>query len=104
MSAGAYRCDPLPRQLPTRLRFGVSHATFQYLRAFTWRQVIGWLRRKYRRSNWKQLRRCHCGGRWWPADGEVRLVDPARVRTLRYRYRGAAIPSPWPSTACGPSP
>lgn len=78
-------------------RFGVSHATFQYLRAFTWRQVTGWIRRKHRRITWKQLRRRYCGTRWWPADGEVSLFDPARVPTIRYRYRGAKIPTPWPS-------
>ena len=27
---------------------GVSAATFRYLRAFTWRRVIGWIRRKHR--------------------------------------------------------
>ena len=80
-------------------RFGVSHATFSYLRAFLWRQVIGWLRRKYRRSNWKELRRVACAGGWWPATPEVTLFDPAKVRTIRYRYRGAKIPSPWPGAA-----
>jgi RNA-directed DNA polymerase len=79
--------------------FGVSHATFSYLRAFLWRQVIGWLRRKYRRSNWKELRRVACGGGWWPATPEVTLFDPAKVRTIRYRYRGAKIPTPWPGAA-----
>lgn len=33
--------------------------------------------------------------RWWPTDGEVTLFDPARVAITRYRFRGAAIPSPW---------
>lgn len=78
-------------------RPGVSHAAFQYLRAFTWRQVFGWLRRKHRRSTWKQLRRRYCGGGWWPTDGEVTLFNPAKVRTTRYRYRGSVIPSPWPT-------
>jgi RNA-directed DNA polymerase len=94
-----HRLNRMLRGWTTYFRFGVSHATFQYLRALTWRRVIGWLRRKHRRSNWKQLRRRYCGGRWWPAAGEVKLFDPAKVRTIRYRYRGAAIPSPWPSTA-----
>jgi RNA-directed DNA polymerase len=80
-------------------RFGVSHATFHYLRAYVWQRVIGWLRRKYRRSNWKELRRRNCGGCWWPTTGEVTLFDPAKVRTIRYRYRGTMIPSPWPSVA-----
>lgn len=77
-------------------RPGVSFATFQYLRAYTWQRVIAWIRRKHRKMNWKELRRRYCGGGWWPADGEVTLFNPGTVRTTRYRYRGAAIPSPWP--------
>jgi RNA-directed DNA polymerase len=77
-------------------RPGVSNAAFQYLRAFTWRQVFRWLRRKHRRTTWKNLRRRYCDGGWWPADGEVRLFNPGAVRTSRYRYRGTAIASPWP--------
>jgi RNA-directed DNA polymerase len=80
-------------------RPGVSSAAFQYLRAFTWRQVFGWLRRKHRQATWKDLRRRYCDGGWWPADGEVRLFDPAKVGTTRYRYRGTVIPSPWPQAA-----
>jgi len=34
---------------------GVSSATFRFLRAFAWRRVIGWLRRKHLRMNWKRL-------------------------------------------------
>ena len=75
-------------------RHGVSAATFGYLRQFTWRRVICWLRHKYRRANWKELRRRHLP-RWWPTDGEVTLFDPAKVAITRYRFRGAAIPSPW---------
>jgi RNA-directed DNA polymerase len=75
---------------------GVSSATFQYLSAYVWGQVIRWLRRKHRRITWKDLRRRFCGGRWWPASEERELFNPARVRTTRYRYRGAVIPSPWP--------
>ena len=26
------------------------------------------------------------------------LIDPEKVSTTRYRYRGAIIPSPWPAT------
>jgi hypothetical protein len=32
-----------------------------------------------------------------PADDGVTLFNPGAVRTTRYRYRGAAIPSPWQS-------
>ena len=75
-------------------RHGSSAATFGYLHQFTWRRVICWLRSKYRRANWRELRRRHLPG-WWPTDGEVTLFDPARVAITRYRFRGAAIPSPW---------
>ncbi|MFB6984440.1 group II intron reverse transcriptase/maturase [Streptomyces sp. NPDC056304] len=76
-------------------RPGVSSATFHFLRYFAWRQVIKWLRRKHRRTNWKNLRRQYCNGGWWPHTDERTLFDPGKVRTTRYRYRGAAIPTPW---------
>ncbi len=44
----------------TYFRPGVSSKAFQHLRAFTWRRVIGWLRRKHPQANWKQLRRRYC--------------------------------------------
>jgi RNA-directed DNA polymerase len=79
-------------------RPGVSSATFQYLSAYTWRRVIAWLRRKHRRITVKELRRRYCDGRWWPRTEERQLFNPAKVRTTRYRYRGTAIPTPWPVT------
>ena len=36
---------------------------------------------------------------WWPTEGQVTLFNPAAVSTTRYRYRGAAIPTPWSSAA-----
>jgi hypothetical protein len=71
-------------------RPGVSSATFKYLSAYTWRRVIEWLRRKPRRITVKELRRRYCGGGWWPGTEERQLFNPAKVRTTRYRYRGAA--------------
>lgn len=79
----------------TYFRHGVSKATFKYLSYYTWHRVIGWLRRKYRRSTWKQLRRRHLGNGWWPAQGGVTLFNPAAVPVTRYRYRGTRIPTPW---------
>lgn len=92
-----HQLNPVLRGWTAYFRHGVSSATFQYLSAFTWRQVFGWLRRKHRRTNWKTLRRRYCVGRWWPADGEVVLFRCAKVRTNRYLYCGTKIPSPWPS-------
>jgi RNA-directed DNA polymerase len=91
--------NSLLRGWTTYFRPGVSSVAFNYLRAFTWRQVFRWLRRKHPKRNWKDLRRRVTVDGWWPADGDVTLFNPGAVRTTRYRYRGAQIPSPWPSTA-----
>jgi RNA-directed DNA polymerase len=89
---------PLNRMLrgwTTYFKYGCSHATFSYLRSYLWKQVVRWQERKHRRTPWKELRRRYG---IWPADGEVVLFDPARVRASRYYYRGTRIPTPWPST------
>jgi RNA-directed DNA polymerase len=39
MSAGAYRCDLLPRQLPTRLRYGNSARVLGQIRNYALRRV-----------------------------------------------------------------
>jgi RNA-directed DNA polymerase len=97
LEAVLHQLNPVLRGWTTYFRPGVSHRTFEYLRAFSWLQVIGWLRRKHRRATWKELRRRYCPDGWWPAEGGVTLFNPAAVRTTRYRYRGAAIPTPWTS-------
>lgn len=98
LDALLHNLNPVLRGWCTYFQPGVSSATFRYLRAFAWRRVLGWLRRKHPRMNWKQLRRRYCQGGWWPTEGNVTLFDPGRLRTTRYRYRGAAIPTPWTST------
>lgn len=95
------RLNPALRGWTTYFRPGVSSKAFQHLRAFTWRRVIGWLRRKHPKANWKQLRRRYCPDGWWPAAEKIRLFNPGAVTTTRYRYRGAAIPSPWTSAIAG---
>jgi len=76
-------------------RHGVSKATFAYVHQFTWLRVVGWLRRKHRRANWGFLRRRYLANRWWPEHEGMALFDCRAVPVTRYRYRGAAIPSPW---------
>jgi RNA-directed DNA polymerase len=76
-------------------RHGVSKATFAYLHQYTWLRVVGWLRRKHRRANWKWLRHHYLANRWWPEHDGMALFDCRAVPVTRYRYRGATIPTPW---------
>ena len=77
-------------------RPGVSSKTFQYLAAYVWRRVAGWIRRKHPGISRKEFRRRYCGGGWWPRGQELALFNAGLVTTTRYRYRGSVIPSPWP--------
>ena len=79
-------------------RHGVSKATFGYVHQHCWLRVVGWLRRKHRRANWKWLRRRYLANRWWPEHQGVALFDCRAVPVTRYRYRGTAIPTPWETT------
>jgi RNA-directed DNA polymerase len=87
-----HRLNWVLRGWTTYFRHGSSSATFDYLRAFAWRRVVCWLRRKHPRISWKELRRRYLPG-WWPTQGAVRIV--------RHRYRGAKIPTPWTSGTQG---
>jgi RNA-directed DNA polymerase len=77
-------------------RPGVSSKTFGYLAHYTWWQVVKWLQRKHRRIGWRRLLHRYFSHGWWPTTSSRRLFNPGEMRTTRYRYRGAAIPSPWP--------
>ena len=79
-------------------RHGVSKDTFAYLHQFTWLRVVRWLRRKHRRANWGWLRRHYLANAWGPEHDGEELFDCRAVSVTRYRYRGAAIPSPWVGT------
>jgi hypothetical protein len=95
-----HRLNWVLRGWTTYFRHGASSATFDYLRAFTWRRVVTWLRRKHPRISWKELRRRYLPG-WWPTQGTVTMANPAAVAIVRYRYRGARIPTPWTSSSGG---
>jgi RNA-directed DNA polymerase len=89
------RLNPALRGWCAYFRPGSSSVTFAYLCHFVWQTVWRWLRRKHRRSTWKELRRQYCAGGWWPTGQERALFDTAAVSTTRYRYRGSIIPVPW---------
>lgn len=78
-------------------RPGVSFATFSYLRHYLWHTVWRWVQRKHPKTAWKTIRRQYGGvGSWWHSENRE-LFNPISVGTTRYRYRGAAIPTPWPT-------
>jgi RNA-directed DNA polymerase len=76
----------------------VSAATFADLARYTRDRIIRWARRKHRRITWKTIQRRYCNGGWWPVTPEIALFNPAAMGTTRYRYRGTAIPAPWPAS------
>jgi RNA-directed DNA polymerase len=92
------RLNPALRGWCAYFRPGVSYATFAYLRHYLWHTVWRWLRRKHPKIRWKEIRRRYYGVGTWPASEDRTLFDPTTVGTTRYRYRGAVIPTPWPTT------
>ena len=50
MSAGAYRCDLLPRQLPTRLRYGNSARHFDKIRTYALLRLALVMAKRHHRS------------------------------------------------------
>jgi len=57
--------------------------------------VVGWIRRKHPRANWKSLRRRYFNNGWQLGQDGVVLYDTRAVSVTRYRYRGQRIPTPW---------
>jgi RNA-directed DNA polymerase len=94
LSVLLHRLNPVLRGWANYHRHGAASKTFSYLSAFTWRRVWCWLCHKYRKTGRRQLQRRHLR-RGWPEQDGVTLFDPATVAIIRYRYRGATIPSPW---------
>jgi RNA-directed DNA polymerase len=90
--------NPALRGWCAYFRPGVSAATFADLARYTRGRFLRWARRKHRRITMKTIRRRYCHGGWWPVTTEIALFNPDTMRTTRYRYRGAAIPAPWPAS------
>jgi RNA-directed DNA polymerase len=78
-------------------RHGVSAQTFSYLEHYTWHRVAEWIRKRHNGLSWGSLRRLFPG--WEIRDGQTELFRPQAVAIVRYRYRGAQIPTPWTSDA-----
>ncbi len=97
LSTVLHAVNRLLRGWTAYFRHGASKDTFRYLEYYSWRRVVIWLRRKHNPISWRELRRRYMPdpSRWRPTEDGVTLFDPATVPIIRYRYRGAAIPTPW---------
>jgi RNA-directed DNA polymerase len=89
--------NPILRGWANYYRHAASKRCFAYLSYYLWWRVMRWLRMKYPRLTWKQIRRKYWGRDWTGPEG-ARLAWPAEVPVTRYRYRGHRIPSPWAAT------
>ena len=56
LEALLYQLNRMLRGWTAYFKHGCSSVTFGYLRAYLWKQVIRWERRKHRQTAWKQLR------------------------------------------------
>jgi RNA-directed DNA polymerase len=92
--------NPILRGWANYYRHAASKRCFAYLSYYLWWRVMRWLRMKYPRLTWKQIRRKYWG-RDWAGPVGARLAWPAEVPVTRYRYRGHRIPSPWAATGTG---
>jgi RNA-directed DNA polymerase len=92
--------NPILRGWANYYRHAASSRCFAYLSHYLWWRVIRWLRKKYPRLTWKQIRR-RCWGHHWTSREGTRLQWPDEVPVTRYRYRGHQIPSPWADTGTG---
>ena len=63
------RINPLLKGWTAFFRPGVSSTTFQYLSAYVWHRVAGWIRRKHPGISRKEFRRRYCDGGWCPGPG-----------------------------------
>jgi RNA-directed DNA polymerase len=96
------RLNPILRGWAGYFRYAAATHTFSYLGYYVWWRVVRWLRKKHRRMTWKQLRRRYYGKDRIQDKGIV-LYNPASMRIVRYRFRGAQIATPWNQATVDPS-
>ena len=94
-----HRLNSLLRGWTTYFRPGVSSAAFNYLRAFTWRQVVAWLRRKHSRINGRNSVAASSPAAGGPPSVRSSCSTPPRSPPRGTATAAGKIPSPWPSVA-----
>ncbi|HEY4863923.1 MAG TPA: group II intron maturase-specific domain-containing protein [Candidatus Dormibacteraeota bacterium] len=92
---GLKQLGPVLRGWAVYFRHGVSMATFRYLFHYTWKRVGRWMRRKHPHVRWSRLQQRYTRDGWLPEQDGIALFNPASVPIIRYRFRGALIPTSW---------
>ena len=88
------KLNPILRGWASHFRHASASQTFSYLGYYVWWRVVRWLRKKHQGRTWKWLgRRYRLPGP--PQEVGWVLYNPARMRIVRYRYRGSKIATPW---------
>ncbi|MCP3878826.1 MAG: group II intron reverse transcriptase/maturase [Sulfitobacter sp.] len=96
------RLNPVLRGWCNYFRHGVSKRTFSYVDYFVFWRIFGWLRKRHAGLNTHTMVRRYLPN-WEISDDGINLFRPAGVAVVRYRYRGANIPTPWSSETTGPA-
>jgi RNA-directed DNA polymerase len=90
------RINPVLRGWCTYFRHGVSSRSFGYVDHYAFWRIVGWLRKRHPRLNMHTLVRRFLPGWKIRAEG-TEFFRAETVAIVRYRYRGARIPTPWTS-------
>jgi RNA-directed DNA polymerase len=102
LEALIHALNPVLRGWTNYHRHGASKRCFAYLSHYLWWRVVRWLRKKYPRLTWKQIKRRYWRRTWDGVNG-ARIAWPAEVAITRYRYRGYRIASPWNDPRTNPN-
>jgi RNA-directed DNA polymerase len=88
------RLNPTLRGWCNYFRHGVSSRSFNYVDHYAFWRIVGWLRKRHLGLNMHTLVRRYLPG-WRISDNGIEMFRPQAVNIVRYRYRGARIPTPW---------
>jgi RNA-directed DNA polymerase len=104
MGAVLTRINQIQRGWANYFRHAVAKHTFDRLHAFTWWRIVTMVMHRHRMT-WTALRRRFKGPHGWRPiviDG-IELFTISSVPVTRYRWRGATIPSAWPTETIEPA-
>jgi len=91
LDALLHALNPVLRGWTGYYRHAASKRCFAYLDRYLWTRLVMWLRKKYPRLTWKQIRRQYSGRTWASTEG-TRPHWPTAVAVTRYKPRRRHLP------------